>query len=172
MSDVVLQDTMPAPIVEQRDEIGRMVALTWHGSGTGSGHGGPRWLVAVDGSDCSTRAVEMAAHVGARDEQFAAVDLLYVHSWLNKEAAETKLARHSWSATAPARRMLETKGIGWHLHARMGEEAPEIVRLAETLGSLGIVLGSRGLTATESVLLGSVALKVLHLSKTAILIVR
>lgn len=172
MSDAVLQDPMLAPVLEQRDDIGRMVALTWHGASTDDGHGNERWLVAVDGSNYSLRAVAMAARLGVREEQVAAVDLVHVQSWLNKEAAETELARRGWAATAQARRLLEAAGIRWRLYALMGEEAPEIARLAEALGSLGIVMGSRGLTATESVLLGSVAQKVLHLAKTAVLIVR
>lgn len=39
-------------------------------------------------------------------------------------------------------------------------------------GSRGIALGSRGLTATESRLLGSVAYKAVHLTRLPALIVR
>ena len=63
-------------------------------------------------------------------------------------------------------------GIGWRLHVRMGEAAEEIVALAEELGSRGIALGSRGMTATESLMLGSVAYKVVHHARVPVLIVR
>ena len=175
MNDAVLQGLMPAPMPkpshDERDDIGRLVALTWHGSGTAPSPAGARWLVAVDGSPCALRAVAMVARlvVGTSAPE---VDLVHVQPWLNKEAAEHELARRGWAATAEARKLLEAQGIGWHLQTLMGEEASAITSLAETLGSLGIALGSRGLTATESVLLGSVAQKVSHQAKTAVLIVR
>ncbi|MDO8279031.1 MAG: universal stress protein [Burkholderiaceae bacterium] len=54
----------------------------------------------------------------------------------------------------------------------MGEAAEEIVALAQQLGSRGIALGSRGLTATESLFLGSIAYKVVPLAKVPVLIGR
>lgn len=173
MSDAVLQDVMLAPVLEQRDDMGRLVAVTWHGAGTdaGAGAGRDRWLVAVDGSRGSLRAVEMVARLSAV-EQGAGVDLVHVESWLNKEAAETELARRSWAVMTTARQLLDASRIRWRLHALMGEGASEIASLADQLGSRGIAIGSRGLTAAESVLLGSVASKVVHLARTAVLIVR
>ena len=171
MNDAVLQGSMPAPNREERDDIGRLVALTWHGSGTAPSLAGERWLVAVDGSAGALRAVAMVARLAASTSA-PEIDLVHVQPWLNKEAAEHELARRGWAATAEARKLLEAQGIGWHLHTLMGEEASAMTSLAETLGSLGIALGSRGLTATESVLLGSVAQKVSHQAKTAVLIVR
>ena len=173
MSDAVLQDLMPVPVLEQRDDMGRLAAVIWHGAGacTGAGAGRDRWLVAVDGSRGSLQAVEMVARLGVL-EQGAEVDLVHVESWLNKEAAETELARRGWAATTNARQLLDASGIHWRLYALMGEGAPEIARLANELGSRGIAIGSRGLTAAESVLLGSVAYKVVHLAKTSVLLVR
>ena len=172
MSEAVLPDVMLAPVHEQRDDMGRLVAVTWHGAGTDAGGAGrDRWLVAVDGSRGSLRAVEMVARLSVV-EQGAGVDLVHVESWLNKEAAETELARRGWAATTNARQLLDASRIHWRLHALMGEGAPEIASLADQLGSRGIAIGSRGLTAAESVLLGSVASKVVHLARTAVLIVR
>ena len=171
MSDAVLQDLMSVPVLEQRDDIGRLVAVTWYGAGAGAGPGRDRWLVAVDGSRGSLHAVEMVARLAVL-EQGAEVDLVHVESWLNKEAAETELARRGWAATTNARQLLDAAGIRWRLYAVMGEGAPEIASLADELGSRGIAIGSRGLTAAESVLLGSVASKVVHLARTAVLIVR
>lgn len=54
----------------------------------------------------------------------------------------------------------------------MGDAAEGIVALARELGSRGIAIGSRGLTAAESLLLGSVAYKVVHLSAVPVLVVR
>ncbi|MHB1201216.1 MAG: universal stress protein [Polaromonas sp.] len=151
--------------------MGRIVVVTWHGAGAGDDTGSARWLVAVDGSACSLRAVAMVARLAAL-EQGAEVDLVHVQPWLNKEAAETELPRRGWAATAQARHLLDAAAVRWCLHATMGEEEPEIAGLADALGSRGIAIGSRGLTATESLLLGSVAYKVVHLVKLPVLIVR
>ncbi|MDP1955627.1 MAG: universal stress protein [Polaromonas sp.] len=171
MSDIASKDPMPVPVLEQRDDMGRLVGVTWQGMHAGEVTGSDRWLVAVDGSACSLRAVEMAARMAAV-EQGAGVDLIHVQSWLTKEAAETELARRGWAATAQARQVLDATGVQWRLMSLMGEEAPQIVRVAQSLGSRGIALGSRGLTATESALLGSVAYKVVHLAKSPVLLIR
>ena len=171
MTDAAIQDAVPAPALERRDDMGRLVAVTWHGAKTSDGTGRARWLVAVDGSECSLRAVAMVAGLAAR-EPVAEVDLVHVQSWLNKEAAETELPHRGWAATAQARHLLDAVPIRWRLHVIMGEEAPEIAGLADALGSRGIAIGSHGLSAAESVLLGSVADKVVHLAKLPVLLVR
>ena len=175
MTDAAIQNAVPTPALERRDDIGRLVSATWHGAGTmdrtGDNSGCALWLVAVDGSECSLRAVAMAAQLVAL-ESHSQLALVNVQPWLNKEAAETELPRRGWAATAQARELLEAASVRWRLHAVMGEEAPEIAGLADALGSRGIVIGSRGLGAAKSVLLGSVAYKVVHLAKLPVLIVR
>ena len=171
MTDAAMRDAMPAPAFERRDDIGRLVATTWHGAGASDATGSDRWLVAVDGSECSLRTVAMVARWAAR-EQGAEVDLVHIHPWLNKEAAETELARRGWAATAQARQLFDAAAIRWRLHVVMGEAGLEIAGLAGSLGSRGIAIGSHGLTAAESVLMGSVTNKVLHLAKAPVLIVR
>lgn len=174
MTDAAIHDpdTMPRFDLEQRDVMGRLVGVTWHAAGAASREGGrTRWLVAVDGSACSLRAVAMVANWVAL-ENGVGVDLVHVQPWLNKEAAETELPRCGWAATAQARQLLDAASIRWHLHVVMGEGAPEIVAKADALGSRGIAIGSRGLTVTESLLLGSVAYKVVHMAKLPVLVVR
>lgn len=171
MTDAAMQDAVPAPVLERRDDMGRLVAVTWHGDEASGGSGSARWLVAVDGSACSLRAVAMVAGLAAL-EHGVGVDLVHVQPWLNKEAAESELARRGWAATEQARQLLDAASVRWRLHVVMGEGAPEIADLADALGSRGIAIGSRGLTATESLLLGSVAYKVVHLARLPVLIVR
>lgn len=175
MTAAATPDPMPPPDGERRDGGGRLVAVTWHGADTGVGAGADagsaRWLVAVDGSAGALRAAAAVARLVALG-QGAGADLVHVQSWLSKEAAQAELARGAWAATAQARRLLDAAAIPWRLHAVMGEAAAEIVGLAGALGSLGVAIGSRGLSATESVLLGSVAYKVVHLATMPVLIVR
>jgi len=162
---------IPAPDRMVRDEIGRLVAASWGTAPDNDAGRSGRWLLAVDGSQGALRAASMVARlVGAKAG--VGVDLVHVHPWLVKEAAEAELARRGWHAAAAARALMEEAGIAWRLHVRMGEPAEEIVALAQELGSGGIAIGSHGLTATESLFLGSVSYKVVHLGKVPVLIVR
>lgn len=163
--------TIPAPDRTARDELGRLVAASWGAAPEHHAGRTSRWLVAVDGSEGSLRAAAMAARLIAAETR-AGVDLVHVHPWLVKEAAEVELARRGWHASAAARALMDDAGIAWRLHVRMGEAAEEIVALARELGSRGIAIGSHGLTATESLFLGSVAYKVVHLGRVPVLIVR
>lgn len=161
----------PPPDRTVRDDLGRLLAADWGTAPEEPGLQSGRWLIAVDGSKGSLRATSAAAGLVACDAR-SGVDLVHVHPWLVKEAAELELPRRGWHAAAGARALLEDAGIGWRLHVRMGEAAEEIVALAEELGSRGIALGSRGMTATESLMLGSVAYKVVHHARVPVLIVR
>lgn len=171
MIDAKSQETVSAPTLERRDDMGRLVAVTWYGVGAGGDAATARWLVAVDGSDCSLRAVAMVADLAAR-ECGAEIDVVNVQPWLNKEAAEIELTRRGMEVTERARQLLDAAGVRWRLHVVMGEGAPEIVGMANALGSRGIGVGSHGLTATQSVLLGSVTDKVAHQANVPVLIVR
>ena len=177
MTDASTVAGVPAPAIERRDDIGRLVALTWHGSGALAVNSPNRWLVAVDGSACSLRAVSMAARLAALGDD-GEVDVVHVQAWLVKEAAETELAGRSWAATAQARELLDAASVGWRVHVLMGDAASQIVGLAQTPGFAGsagfngIVIGSRGQGMAESLILGSVADKVAHQAKLPVMIVR
>lgn len=164
---------MPTPVSEERDDIGRLIAATYE---TGRAHpdagSGNGWLVAVDGSDHSLRAVSQAARLASESRARASIDLVNVQPWLGKEAAETELPQRGWAATARARALLDAAGAPWRVHVVMGEVAPQIVRLAEALGSRGIVIGSHGLTSAQALLLGSVAYKVIHTATVSVLVTR
>lgn len=157
----------PAPDQSARDAFGRLVAASW---GAAPAQHAGRWLAAIDGSEGSLRAASMAARLIAI-EPSVGIDVVHVHPWRVKEAAEVELASRGWHATAAARALMDQAGIAWRLHVRMGEAAEEIVALAQELGSQGIVIGSHGLTATETLMLGSVAQRVVHLGKMPVLIV-
>ena len=173
MTQAASQNAAPTPALERRDDIGRLVAVTWHGAGADANadSAGGRWLIAVDGSECSLRTLATAIQRAALGPD-REVDLVHVQPWLVKEAAQTELPRRGWAATAQARGMLDAASVRWRLHVVMGEAAPEIASLADALGSCAIAIGSHGLTAAESMLLGSVAYKVVHLAKLPVLIVR
>lgn len=170
-SNALPPSTMPRPDGSTRDELGRLVGARWGRLPQDRAGRSDTWLVAVDGSEGASRAAAMAAQL-ARAEAGGGVDLVHVLPWLTKEAAETELPRRGWQACAAARALMDEAGLAWRLHVRMGEAAEQIVALSHELGSRGIAMGSHGLSATESLLLGSVAYKVVHLGKVPVLVVR
>ena len=164
------ETTMPAPTRVDRDPDGRLVGLCIDG-GAHPSPGGTQWLVAVDGSDHALRAVAEAARMSAQLKD-CTLNLVNVQRWLSREAAETELALRGWRATESARALLGAAGTPWQLHVVMGDAAESIVALSTRLGCQTVVIGSRGLGATENLLVGSVAYKVIHLSPVSVLVVR
>ena len=164
---------VPTLVSEERDDMGRLVAATFEtGPAYSNGASDHGWLVAVDDSDHSLRAVAQAALLACELRERAGMDLINVQPWLGKEAAETQLPQRGWAATTRARALLDAAGVPWRLHVVMGEAAPQIVRVAEAQGSRGIIIGAHGQTAAQSLLLGSVAYKVVHSATVSVLVAR
>lgn len=165
-------DTGALPTGERRDEHGRRIALTFD-STLVRPIAPPTecWCVAIDGSrhsmDALSQAMQLAAESGVRT-----LDLGAVHHWLSSEAAETELACRGLATSADARALLDKSGFAWRLHVLMGEPAPRLVELIQALGSRGIVVGARGLSAVEGLLLGSVVQHIIHNAQGAVLVVR
>jgi nucleotide-binding universal stress UspA family protein len=165
------EQTIPLPASTERDPDGRLVGLSIDSRHGSPAQDGNAWLVAADGSEHSNRAVAEAVNL-ARQMKDCALHLVNVQHWLGKEAAETELRHRGLAATEQARSLLDAAGKPWRLHVVMGEAAEGIVALATRLGCHGIIVGSRGLGATENLLLGSTAQKVIHLSPVPVLVVR
>ena len=108
----------------------------------------------------------------AGDSLQCSLHLLNVQPWLSKEAAEDEFASRGWAATAQARALIDGRRHTWQLHLAMGDAAEHIVALAENLGCHGVVIGSSGMGVTKSLLLGSVAYKVIHMCTKPLLLVR
>lgn len=162
---------VPAPSASVRDADGRLIGLRFdHGLDPAS-TAGNAWLVAVDGSEHSQRALAEALQLAAQLHT-CTLHLINVQHWLSKEAAETGLAQRGLAATSAAAATLAQAGRPWCLHIAMGEPAECIVALATQLGCRGIVVGTRGLGSAENLLLGSVADKVIRHSPVPVLVVR
>jgi nucleotide-binding universal stress UspA family protein len=154
---------IPAAAGCQRDADGRLVGLVFDSDPPLPSPAGNPWLVALDGSDNALRALAYAVRQ-AGEMHACALHLVNVQHWLSKEAAETELAHRVWLATAGARTLLDTEHQPWRLHVAMGDAADRIMELAIGLQCKGVIIGSRGLGITESVLFGSVAQKLMHMN--------
>jgi len=69
-------------------------------------------------------------------------------------------------------RLCQNAGVHYRFRHETGQPADQIVRVAEEEGADLIVLGSRGLNAWKSLLLGSVSGHVVHHAHCSVLIVR
>jgi nucleotide-binding universal stress UspA family protein len=160
----------PVPPGGEYDVDGRLVGMVYDSTPPLPVPGTNPWLVAVDSSDNALRAVAHAAGQAALMNA-CTLHLVHVQPWLSKEAAEAELAHRALGATARARDLLDTKGLPWRLHVALGEPAERIIHRAVRISASGIVIGSRGLNGIESLLFGSVAYKVMHLSPLPVLVV-
>jgi len=142
-------------------------------------------LVPVDGSENSLRAVEEARRQVADRPQWT-VHLLNVqmpnHSavvrkYLSQELVDEFYQIEGEAALKAARARLEEAQVAHESHVEVGDVAQTIARSAKALQCDQIIMGIRGLgaggiAAVSGLLLGSIAMKVLHLSDVPVTLVR
>jgi nucleotide-binding universal stress UspA family protein len=139
-----------------------------------------RILVAVDGSASAQRAVDYA--IGQAKQYPLRMELVYVtvipdsyatlHAYLARKENRQFAERKAKQVLAPAARKCARAKLPHRVSALWGDIAPEIVRAARRLKCDSIVMGTRGMGPVGNLLLGSVATKVIHLSKIAVTLVR
>jgi nucleotide-binding universal stress UspA family protein len=100
-----------------------------------------------------------------------AKDLLFEGKLTEVHRLEEPLRAEGARQLAGAQAALSAAGVGFQAHVEIGEPAPVIVRLAETHHCRTIVMGTHGRGAIASLVLGSVAAKVVHLSPVPVLLV-
>jgi nucleotide-binding universal stress UspA family protein len=137
-------------------------------------------LVPIDGSDASLRALALAVKEVDRCPG-SALHLLNVqapelHVWPGKSTAEgavdPELHQRGMALMAKAVDMTLGSGLNIVMHVRAGHVAGQIVRCAEDHACDGIVMGTRGMGAAAGVALGSVATKVVRLSRLPVTLVK
>jgi nucleotide-binding universal stress UspA family protein len=134
-----------------------------------------RVLVPVDGSEGSHRAVEHVVRSFDPTRPFE-VRLLNVQtpiplrkSWrLDRKAILRQQQQDGRKALRIARARLDEAGIPYEYYVAVGPVAQTIVGYAKRWHCDSILLGTRGLGVTPGLLLGSVALKVVHLAETPV----
>lgn len=155
---------------KRRDRDGRLVAVS-RLCGATAPIEGARVLVAVDGSEFAERALAHAMRLKQEHGWPLAIHLLNVQRFLAKEAAEIHLEERGRRDTQAARTRLDTASLPYALHIVMGQPAETILRIARELDCEAIYMGTRGMSALEGLLVGSVAYKVVHLSPLPVTLV-
>ncbi|HWS28119.1 MAG TPA: universal stress protein [Xanthomonadales bacterium] len=156
---------------EQRDDIGRLVGLTFHHGATSAAET-PRILIAVDGTDVSDALMEQVIDWQQRFNWRFDAHLLTVRDFLGKEAAERLLEETALADCASVLQRLKAANVAHTLHVLMGDPAPRILERAAAIGAAMILMGTRGHGPISSAMLGSVAYKVVHASTIPVTLVR
>jgi len=91
-------------------------------------------------------------------------------AWAGKEAAHRYYDEESSAALAPATAMLGDKGLAYERVQRIGDAATEIVHFAREWNADLIAMGRHGHSAISTLLLGSVAQKVLATASVPVLL--
>jgi nucleotide-binding universal stress UspA family protein len=136
-------------------------------------------LVPVDGSAASSRA---ARHAAARAQVSGAMlHVLYVQPLLmageisalvTREMAVESRRRESDRVLRRACAPLARVKAQHQVHSASGSVAQTIVRCAKKLGCDEIVMGTRGMGAVGNLVLGSVAARVVRLSRVPVTLVK
>jgi nucleotide-binding universal stress UspA family protein len=135
--------------------------------------------VAVDGSEHALRAV---GHVVKLHQELGGVHVQLVNvepepiEWqthgLEREAVEDHLRVLAERKLQAARALLEKAGVPHETRVILGEPAPAIAKAAKDLGCGDIVMGTRGLGSVAGLVMGSVAMKVVHLTDLPVTLVK
>jgi nucleotide-binding universal stress UspA family protein len=138
-----------------------------------------RILVPVDGSDVALRALRVAAQ-RARALQ-AELHVLHVEPPMHYEEIRVYVVREDLEkfrqeacqrVLAAAVQALAAEKVAHVEHLRQGEVAQTIAQVADSQGMDEVVMGTRGMGALGTLLLGSVAYRVVHLVHVPVTLVK
>jgi len=141
-----------------------------------------RILVALDGSDYSLKALDIAIDLAKKYQS----QLVLVHVVMRQiyainppeagilagTAIVRELEAEGKAILAKGEETVRTQGLPVEIRLRQGVPAEELLRAAAEEKVSLMVLGSRGLSQVKAFLLGSVSDKVSHHAKCPVLIVR
>ena len=138
-------------------------------------------LVAVDGSENANRAVDYVLRLAQNSREPLEVHVLNVQApvtfgdikkFIGQEALNAYYHDEGAKALMAVRQQLDQSSVAHHYHIGVGPVAETIVNHAREHGCAQIVMGTRGLSSVSSLLLGSVASKVLHLTDIPVTFVK
>ncbi len=137
-------------------------------------------LVPFDGSRCALRALDFAIAGARRDRATVHVlnvqppldDYGMVPAYLSPKQHRDATRYRAHALLEPALERLRRARVPCEAHVVWGEEAPSIDRTARRLRCGLIVMGTRGMGAIRSLLLGSTATKLIHLTRLPVTLVK
>jgi nucleotide-binding universal stress UspA family protein len=139
-----------------------------------------RALIPVDGSENAERAVRHAIGLIRGREPMAIlllnvqepVDAIEVTSHMPAEEIRAWQITHGSEEMESARALLDAAGIVYEHRVVLGKVAETIARVAREERCDKIIMGTRGMGAIQSLLLGSIATKVIHLADVPVTLVK
>lgn len=138
------------------------------------------WLIAIDNSEPSLKAVDHAIQEAAGRPTPPKLFLVNVQAPLSNDITrfiEGKVVKDFHieagnAALAAAKAKLVAAGLAFSAHILVGEPAPSIVDFAKDKGCSQIIMGAHGFGSVIGLFMGSVATKVLHLSPVPVLLIK
>lgn len=139
----------------------------------------PKFLVAIDGSECSMRAVAHAAKVAGQtpDSKIHLINVQYplhgtVTSFVSAAQVKDLHQEEGMKALDPARALLDAEKAPYEYHLFVGDPAETVTRYAQEHGVDEIVIGTRGLSNLSNMLIGSVANKIIHQANVPVTLIK
>jgi nucleotide-binding universal stress UspA family protein len=139
-------------------------------------------LLPIDGSACALRGVALViakrSHYTNPDDldiHLVNVQAPFSHDVSRFSSPEQMLDFHreqSDNLLRDARGLLDAAGVRYTCHCEVGKVAETITGLADALHCDQIVMGTHGRGALSELLTGSITLKVIHLAKMPVLLVK
>src|SRR3990172_5195003 len=140
-----------------------------------------RVVVAIDASENALRALKHAIDLAQKN---GAMELIIVHAhempvlygeiavYVTEEKMKELQRQHSEDILRPAVELARAAGVKFTTEILTGNIPAIIVKRAEELGCDGIIMGTRGMGAIGNLVMGSVATKVVHLTKLPVTLVK
>ncbi|MCC7252511.1 universal stress protein [Hyphomicrobium sp.] len=138
-------------------------------------------LVPFDNSENAVRALEYVLRL-AKEKGPLDVTVVHVHeppidygrvaAYLPADKIEELQRQHSEELLKPAAEMAKAVGVPVTCKILIGDVANSIVECAESAGCDGILMGTRGMSAIGNLVMGSVATKVIHLTKLPVTLIK
>jgi nucleotide-binding universal stress UspA family protein len=139
-----------------------------------------KFLVPVDGSDTSRRALRYAAALARKTG--AALHIVHAHEepiyygelsvYVPRGRFEKLQHDYSRSVLDAAAQRMKGTGVHYTTEVLVGPIGTTIARCARSLKCDGIVMGTRGMGAVGNLVMGSVATKVLHHASVPVTLVK
>jgi nucleotide-binding universal stress UspA family protein len=139
-------------------------------------------LLPIDGSECALRGVAL---IISKQSCYAKPDQLEIHlvnvqspfsqdvsRFVSHEQIAAFHREESEKILQSAVSLLDAAGVKYTCHYKIGGVAEEIIALADSLDCCQIVMGTHGRGALSELLMGSITLKVIHLAKIPVLLVK